>query len=366
MHSDIDHQNEHKHDDHHSHEHDHFHNHAENEHSHGQSSWFKELFHFHKHDLAATSMDEALATNRGIHAVKVSLVGLLATAIFQLGVVAISGSVALLADTIHNFSDALTAIPLWFAFALSRKPRNRRFTYGYGKAEDLAGVFIVIMIFASSIVVFYESIQKILTGTTMHNIPWVMAASAIGFIGNELVALYRIRTGRAIGSAALITDGIHARTDGLTSLGVLVGALGVLLGFPLADPIIGILIGASILVIVWKSAQEMWFRIMDATDPDFVRKIEKVTLDTPGVYHVNNIRMRWSGHQQMSEYNVVVDCQLPTYESHEIAENVRHNLLHAFPYLIEVIIHIDPCQCDRLPGSAHLENHPGPVYQDSP
>ena len=213
-----------------------------------------------------------MATERGIWALKITLVALIATALFQMAVVTISGSVALLADTLHNFSDALSSIPLWLAFILAQRARNRRFTYGYGRAEDLAGMLIVVMLFGSALVVFYESIQKILNPQPISNLGWVAAASLIGFAGNELVAWFRIRVGHQIGSAALVADGMHARTDGLTSLGVLVGAIGVWLGFPLADPLIGFAIGVAILFIVWGAGREMWLRIMDATDPAQVNR----------------------------------------------------------------------------------------------
>ena len=214
------------------------------------------LFRPHAHDHRVAALDPALADARGIWALKVSLAALLITALFQVFVVAISGSVALLADTVHNFSDALTAIPLWLAFVLARRARNRRYTYGYGRAEDLAGVFIVLMILGSALIVFYESIQKIIHPQPLANIGWVAAAAIIGFLGNELVAVFRIRVGREIGSAALVADGLHARADGYTSLGVLVGAIGAWLGFPLADPLIGLGIGITILVVVAGAARD--------------------------------------------------------------------------------------------------------------
>src|SRR6185295_2866826 len=190
-------------------------------------------------------------------------------------IVAISGSVALLADTIHNFSDALTAIPLGLAFTLSRRARNTRFTYGYGRAEDIAGVIIVLMILFSAIEAIYQSVVKIINPQPITNIGWVTVAAIIGFLGNELVAVFRIRVGRQIGSAALVADGNHARTDGFTSLAVLAGALGVWLGYPLLDPIVGLGIGAAILAIVWNSARDIYYRVMDAVDPEITDLVRK-------------------------------------------------------------------------------------------
>ena len=333
--------------DNHDHEHDHDRTRS------GIRNWLAHLFRSHAHGHPAAALDPALSNERGIWAVKVSLIVLLATAFFQVIIVAISGSVALLADTIHNFSDALTAVPLGLAFMLARRARNSRYTYGYGRAEDLAGALIVIMIFLSAIEVFYQSIQKIIHPEPIHNLGWVAAAAVSGFLGNELVAVFRIRIGREIGSAALVADGLHARTDGFTSLGVLVGAIGVWLGFPLADPLVGFAIGIAILVVVWNAAQDMWQRMMDAIDPEVSELIEKKAAAVPGVMSVHDIAVRWVGHRQRAELHITVDCQIPTLHSHHIAEEVRHALFHALPALVDVTVHVDPCECDKS-----IEYHP--------
>jgi cation diffusion facilitator family transporter len=321
--------------------------------------WLTHLFQPHSHSHHEAALDPALADERGIWALKLSLAGLLATALFQVAVVAVSGSVALLADTVHNFSDALTAIPLWLAFTLARRARNRRFTYGYGRAEDIAGAFIVLMIFGSALAVFYESIQKIVQPQPLSNLGWVAAAAIIGFLGNELVAVFRIKVGREIGSAALVADGLHARADGFTSLGVLAGAVGVWLGWPLADPLIGLAIGIAILAVVWNAARDMWHRMMDAVDPALVERIEAAVRPVPGVLDVHDVALRWVGHRQRGELHVIVNCQLSTVESHHIAEEVRHVLFHALPALAEVTVHVDPCECDETrnyhPAAHHVQ-----------
>ncbi len=343
--------NQHGADDHDDHDHDHDHDHQseyepdhnhEHEHEHGLKGWLLSLLRPHEHGHYATALDPAMSNARGIWAVKVSLIALLATALFQVIIVAISGSVALLADTIHNFSDALTAIPLWIAFTLARRPRNDRYTYGYGRAEDLAGVLIVVMILLSAFEVFYQSLQKVLNPQPMSNLGWVAAAAIIGFIGNEAVAIFRIRVGREIGSAALMADGLHARTDGFTSLGVLAGVIGVALGFPLADPLVGFLIGIAILIVVGRAARDMWYRLMDAVDPAVGRSITDTAQRVPGVLAVHDVTVRWLGHRQRAELNIDVDGELPTTQSHQIAEEVRHDLFHALPALVEVTVHVDP------------------------
>jgi cation diffusion facilitator family transporter len=278
------------------------------------------------------------SSERGIWALKLSLLLMGATAAFQLIIVLLSGSAGLLADTIHNGADALTAIPLWLAFVLGRRAASRRFTYGYGRAEDVAGVIIVL----SAAIAAYESIQKLIHPQPLSNLDWMLVAAIIGFIGNEAVAQVRIRIGREIGSAALIADGQHARVDGFTSLAVLFGALGVLAGFLLADPIVGLLITVAILFIVKDTAVTMWRRIMDVVEPEILDTLERTAAAVPGVEDVHDLRARWLGHTLQTELHITVDAELSTRESHRIAEEVRHALFHAQPKLTKITVHIDP------------------------
>lgn len=338
------------------HDHDHQHEHEQKHSGNPVIEWFRHTFTPHNHGYQTAALDAALATDRGLRAVKISLVALLLTAAFQMGIVAISGSVALLADTIHNFSDALTAIPLGIAFTLSRRARNSRYTYGYGRAEDIAGVIIVLMILFSAFEAIYQSILKIMNPEPISNLGWVAGAAIVGFLGNELVAIFRIRTGKEIGSAALIADGNHARADGFTSLAVLAGAIGVWLGYPLLDPMVGLGIGIAILVIVWTSGRDMYYRVMDAVDPEITSSVEKVASKAKGVMDVDEIAIRWVGHRQRAELHITVDCQMPTCESHSIAERVRHDLFHAMPALADVTVHVDPCECERC-DATHLSGH---------
>jgi cation diffusion facilitator family transporter len=280
---------------------------------------------------------------RGVWALKVSLMGLGATALFQLVIVLLSGSAGLLADSIHNVADAFTAVPLWIAFAASRRPATRRYTYGYGRAEDIAGVIIVLVIFLSSLAAGYESAQKLLHPEPLRDAGWVIAAALVGFVGNEGVAVLRIRIGRQIGSAALLADGQHARVDGWTSLAVLLGAVGSLLGWPLADPIIGILITLVILFIIRDSAVMMWRRLMDAVEPPHVGTVEREARAIAGVEDVHGVRLRWIGHTLSTELHITVDEDLPTWESHQIAEQVRQVLFNAQPRVARAMVHVDPC-----------------------
>lgn len=254
----------------------------------------------------------------------------------------ISGSVALLADTIHNIGDAVTAIPLWFAFMLARKKPSQRFTYGYGRVEDLAGVAIVLIILFSAIMAGYESIDRFFHPQKVEYIFAVIIASVIGFLGNEAVAVFRIKVGKEIGSAALIADGHHARVDGLTSLAVLFGAVGVWLGFPLTDPIVGLLITAAIFRIVWESGKSIFTRLLDGVDPEIIDEIKHAVNHTQGVRDITEVRVRWLGHRLHAELNIAVSPELSVEEGHEIATEVRHQLLHHLRYLSNAIIHIDP------------------------
>lgn len=315
-----------------------------------------ELFHAHPLEGAP---DDALpdTTARGIRAVQVSLLALLATAALQLAVALLSGSAALLADTVHNFTDALTALPLWLAYALGRRPPSRQYTYGYGRAEDLAGVVVVGVILLSALAAGYESWRKLLAPEPVTHLGWVAAAALLGFLGNEAVALYRIREGKAIGSAALVADGLHARADGLTSLAVLVGVVGVWLGVPLADPLIGLLITAAILVLAVQAGRQMWQRLMDAVDPVLATRIEATATAVAGVHGVEAVRVRWLGHRLQAELHVRVDEDLSTRESHQIAEAVRHALFHALPQLAVVTVHVDPCGHSGVDPHATTAHH---------
>jgi len=322
------------------HEHtDHEHNH---DHATGIRGFFLSIFRPHSHD-AADSIDEALeSSNEGIRAVKISLWVLMATALAQLAVVILTGSIALLADTIHNFSDALTAIPLWIAFVLVRRPPTRRFNYGLGRVEDLAGLFIVFMIAVSAVIAGYESIRRLIDPQTITHVWVVFAAGIIGFAGNELVALYRIRVGRKIGSAALVADGLHARTDGFTSLAVAAGAIGVLAGFPLADPMVGLLITAVILWVLKGAVTEVFRRLLDGVEPALVDQAEEVLRKTPGVTGVGSIRLRWIGHQLHAETTVEVDPDLDLRSAHRIAHLAEDHLRRDVSKLSDATVHFSP------------------------
>jgi cation diffusion facilitator family transporter len=327
--------------------------HHEHDHSHG---FWEQLAHLlpwnsHSHDYTDLAGDEALQSHEeGIRTVWLALGALLLTTLMQVVIVVLSGSVALLADTIHNLGDGLNSIPLLIAFYLARRAATRRYSYGFGRAEDVAGIFIVLSIAISAGVIFWESFQKFLDPEPITNLPWVVAASIVGFLGNEAVALLQIRVGRKIGSAAMVADGLHARTDGLTSLAVLLAAGGSWLGYPIVDPIIGALIGVVILFITRDAIVTMWYRLMDAIEPEYMEQAEAVVQGSEGVEEFCRLRMRWIGHRMHAEVIIAVDPKLTSAEGHRIAEAVRHDLFHEIPQLSEVIVHIEP---GGVLGEAH-------------
>jgi cation diffusion facilitator family transporter len=320
-------------------------------------SRLREVFAPHSHDVAE-SIDTALeASARGTRAVKISFAALLVTAAMQLVVIVVSGSVALLADTIHNFGDALTAIPLFVAFRLARRPPTRRYTYGYGRAEDLAGLFVIAMITLSAGIAAFEAIRRLMSPEAIGYVAWVAAAGLVGFAGNELVALYRIREGRAIGSAALAADGYHARTDGFTSLAVVLGAIGTWLGFDAADPIAGLIISLAILAVLRTAAAVVLRRLMNSVDPKIVDRIEHEAARVQGVRTVYDVRVRWEGHRLCADLSITVDANLPINRGHDLAHDVEYELIHHVAHLDNVAVHVEPAGDSAAVTHRRIEHH---------
>ncbi|MER5193524.1 cation diffusion facilitator family transporter [Streptomyces sp. NPDC002755] len=349
-----DHEHGHRHDRGHQHDHAHEHPHPHpRPHHHSPSSPSRSsapglrhrvthLLTPHSHE-SADKLDPALESSaRGMRALWVSLAVLGVTAVAQAVVVALSGSVALLGDTVHNTADALTAVPLGIAFVLGRRAATRRFTYGYGRAEDLAGIAIVLTIAASAAFAGWTAVERLMNPRPVEQLGAVAVAALAGFAGNEWVARYRIRVGRSIGSAALVADGLHARTDGFTSLAVLLGAGGSALGWQLADPVVGLAITAAIALVLRDAAREVFRRVMDAVDPALVDRAEHALREVEGVREVGELRLRWIGHRLRAEVAVVVDGEATVREAHGIAVAAEHALLHAVPRLTAALVHADP------------------------
>jgi cation diffusion facilitator family transporter len=316
---------------------------------HGTRSWWGRAVHEvsefvggHSHD-AGDQIDDALDANAaGRRALFISLGGLGLTAAIQATVVLMSGSVALLGDTLHNVADALTAVPLLIAFTLAKRRPTKRYTYGYGRAEDLGGLFVIAMIAGSSALAAYEAIDRLVHPHPVTHLWLVAAAAVIGFIGNEIVARYRIRIGRQIGSAALVADGLHARTDGFTSLAVLLGAAGVGLGWRAADPIIGLVITVAILGVLRSAVRQVGARLMDAVDPDLVDAATAAVVSVDGIQAVRELRIRWIGHTLRAEVNADVDPNLTLTQAHDVAHHAEEHLLTDVRRLTAATVHVSP------------------------
>lgn len=310
--------------------------------------------HGHTHGVIDPSI---ASTNEGIRAIKWSFAILAVTAILQLIVVVISGSVALLADMIHNIGDATTAIPLWFAFMLARRKPSKTFTYGLGRAEDLAGILIVLIILFSAIVAGYEAISRLIHPQPVQQLGWLAAAGIIGFLGNEIVAVFRVRVGRRMNSAALIADGYHARTDGLTSLAVVLGAIGVWFGFPLADPIIGLMITIAIFGIVWQSSRAVITRMLDGVEPGVTEEIRHSAEHVPGIRAVTDAKARWLGHELHADVTIAVDDQLPLAQANAIAAKLQGELRAHIPALAVTNVRFD---LDQVRAGVATSHHHAP------
>lgn len=325
----------------HGHSHDHGHDH-DHDHGGGIVGWMKHTF-AHSHDIHEKVDDVMESHERGFWATKWALVSLAVTTAIQMVIVYFSGSTALFADTVHNLGDGANSIPLLIAFALQRRVRSRTFTYGFGRTEDLAGVVIVALIAVSAAVAGYESIRKIIDPQPIGYLGWVAAAAVVGFVGNELVAWLQIRTGRQIGSAALVADGQHARVDGFTSLAVLVGVVGVLIGVPVLDPIVGLVITVTILWILKDASQSIFRRLLDGIEPHILAEVEHAPTHVPGVEGVHEARARWLGHKVQADLHVTVDRRLSVAESHAIVERVQQALAEHVPSFGGATIHVCPC-----------------------
>jgi cation diffusion facilitator family transporter len=343
------HNHEHQHEHDHHHHADHHHDHHEHEYNHAHSWWenIASALHLpgygHTHDHGDLVHQMRADNNKlAIRTVWFALLALGLTTLLQGFIVMASGSVALLADTVHNLGDSLNSIPLLIAFYLARRPANQRYTYGYNRAEDIAGIFIVLSIGFSAAYILWESVQKLINPQPLENLGWVGLAAVVGFLGNEFVALLQIRVGRKIGSEAMIADGLHARTDGFTSLAVLVAVIGTALGFPILDPIVGIVIGIMIVFITRDAALAIWHRLMDAVDPRMIEATEKLIHEHEEVKALKQLQMRWLGHQLYVELLLALDDKLTIVESEAIVDHIKHHLYHTLPNFARATISVVP------------------------
>ncbi len=344
-------------------------------HADGVIGFIAEVFHLpgFAHDHGETDsivVDEAMQDNNiGITTVWVSLGLLWLTTALQAVIYFYSNSVALLADTTHNLVDGLNSIPLLIAFYLARRVASRRFTYGFGRAEDIAGIFIVLSIVYSAGHIMYESVNRFFSPFPLENLGLVALAALVGFIGNEGVATLQIRVGKRIGSDALVADGQHARMDGVTSLAVLIAVFGAWINIPILDPIIGVVIGIAIIGIAWHAIVKVFYRLMDAVDPSIVNRIEHFAEQVEGVGQIVKLRVHWVGHRLFTEVTATVDETRTLVEAHSVAQRIQEKLHEAIPAMGEVVVQFEPSykyvNNDCLPNSGEnkLLNILPPRYQ---
>lgn len=345
----------------HEHEHEHSaHGHGHSHENHGLSSRIRHALTPHSHDHGDAIRTAEEASSIGIRAAWISLAGMGATALLQIVIVALSGSVALLADTFHNLGHLATTIPLIIAFRVGRRAATRRYSHGFRRAEDLVGLLIGVVIAVSAALIIWESVRALTSARDMTHLGWVLAAAFVGAAGNEVVAIYRIRAGRRIGSAALIAEGQHARTDAMTSIAVAIGVVGAWLGAPWIDPLIGLLIAGVIVLVLISSLRTVIRRLMDGIEPEVLDRLETTAVSVPGVLAVTEPRARWIGHRMDAELVLTVDPRLRLDEGGSLADRVEEELRQALPHLDRALIRVRPAARDRtVPAEGTAERPAG-------
>ena len=263
-------------------------------------------------------------------AVGVSAVGLALTGVVELVVGLLSGSVALLGDALHNLSDVSTSLAVFIGFRASRKTATDRYTYGYERAEDMAGIGIAVVIWASAAFAGYESIRKLIHNTGTHDVGWGIGAAAVGIVGNQIVARYKLRVGTRINSATLVADAKHSWLDALSSGGAMVGLIAVSLGAPWADAVAGIIVTGFICHVGWEVTSDVAHRLLDGVEPEVIETAEKVAAEIPGVRHAH-ARARWTGRTLRVEVEGWVDADTTVAESDRIGQAIADALAPKLP-----------------------------------
>ena len=286
------------------------------------------------------SRGDADEVNRGkaIRAIVFSSLGLLATSTLELFVVVLSGSVALLSDALHNLGDVFTTVGVYLGFRASRKVATRKYPYGYGRAEDLAGIVIVAAIWSSAVLAAWQSYEKLVTGRGTSHLPLGMLAATIGIVGNQMVARYKLKVGREIKSAPLIVDARHSMLDALASGGALLGLIGVALGFRVADPLAGFAIALLIVRIGVVATRDVVSRLMDANDEELGRAVLAAIDRIPAVKAVSDLRVRWLGRQVEVRIRVHLPATMPFSAAHDVTHQVERAVLEVIPDVREVTV----------------------------
>jgi len=262
--------------------------------------------------------------------VAVSAIGLGATGLVELLLALVTGSVGLLGDAIHNLSDVSTSAIVFLGFRLSRRPPTDRYPYGLERAEDLAGVGIAVVIWASAAFAGFESVRKLIEhGQTAH-VAAGIAAAVLGIVGNQLVAWYKRRVGKRINSATLLADARHSWLDALSSAGALAGLVAVAFGQPWGDPVAGLAVTAFICHVGYGVTTDVVHRLADGVDPEIIATAETAAGSVPGVIHAH-ARARWTGRTLRVEIEGWVDPDLPAKGADAIGRQVADRLSDQLP-----------------------------------
>lgn len=278
-------------------------------------------------DTAADDAGERRQANR---AVALSAVGLALTGLVELVIALLSGSVALLGDALHNLSDVSTSALVFIGFRASRKLPTERYPYGYERAEDLAGIGVALVIWGSAVVAGFESVTKLLRHGGTGYVGWGIGAAAVGVVGNQLVARYKLVVGRRIRSATMVADAKHSWLDALSSGGAVLGLVGVALGWGWADAVAGIVVTGFICHVGWEVTADMAHRLLDGVDADVVTTAEAVAASVPGVTHAH-ARARWTGRTLRVEVEGFLNADTPLAAADQIGRSVAAALTPRIP-----------------------------------
>jgi cation diffusion facilitator family transporter len=278
----------------------------------------------------AHDRDDADERRQANRAIAVSAVGLAATGLAELLLAVLTGSVGLLGDAIHNLSDVSTSAVVFLGFRLSRRPPTEKYPYGMERAEDLAGIGIAVVIWISAAFAGYESIRKLIDHGHTSHIAAGIAGAALGIIGNQVVARYKLIVGKRINSATLIADARHSWLDALSSAGALVGLVAVAFGLPWGDPLAGLLVTAFICHVGYEVTKDVVHRLADGVDPEVISKAEAAAGSVPGVIHAH-ARARWTGRTLRIEIEGWVDPELPAREADKLGRLVADQISRQLP-----------------------------------
>ncbi len=307
--------------------------------------------HSHEHGAVYGNRD-------AVRAVVLSGLALGAASAVEFAGAIASNSASVLADAMHNAGDVVTTFVLLAAFHIARRPATRRFTAGYGRIEDVATLLIVLVIVVTAAAAFYESVRKFFVHEGYGSIGFSLFAAAVGVVANLAVSEYKLRVGRGIGSTALQADGVHSRIDALVSAAAFAGIGLTGLGLGLADPIAGVLITIAIIYVLAGTVRSLFYRMMDAVDPQVIVEMTAAARRVEGVMDVHDVTAHWVGRELWAAMHIDCDADATLLEAHDVAERVHHEVSHAVD-LGRLDVHMDPGTAPHKHGAEHRHNRVG-------